>query len=250
MITRLLSILQLAAETPASITAKLRGADARAYAFLRRPWIAQLGIQTVLDVGGNVGHWAKACRLAMPDVAICSFEPLPACQEALRKRMSGDARHQTLSMALGSRPGELTMHVHAHAASSSLLPETDTMRDLNRGRGTMGELPVPVETLDNMASVHKWSRPCLLKIDVQGYELEVLKGAAGMLPDTALIIAETSFRPLYQGQACFQQIHDYVSNSGFVYMGSSESVLKMGNGLEVQQDSLFINELFLPKVDR
>lgn len=240
MISRLFSILQLAADNPSSIIAKLRGADARVYALLSRPWLQQLGVKSVLDVGANVGHWAKACRLAMPELLINSFEPIPECQNAIRRRMANDSKFNIFPFALGRARGELKLHVHSHTASSSLLVETEAFRDVSNGSTSIQDLSVKVETLDNLAREHHWSGQYLLKLDVQGYELEVLLGAAELLPEVALIIVETSFLSLYQKQSVFGDIHTHLLKAGFSYFGAAESVLRLSNGLEVQQDSLFI----------
>ena len=240
MISRLLSVLQLAAENPGTVAAKLRGADARVYALLSRPWLKQLQVNTVLDVGANVGHWAKACRLALPDVFISSFEPIPECQNALSQQMANDPKHTIFPYALGRTRSELKLHLHSHAASSSLLTATKDFKGISNGSVAVRELPVSVETLDNIARENRWPGPYLLKLDVQGYELEVLRGAASVLPKTALIIAETSFRPLYQEQAIFGDIHRHLTEAGFSYCGAAESVLRLSSGLEVQQDSLFV----------
>jgi FkbM family methyltransferase len=248
MLKRLVSIIETAVDAPGSVAAKLRGADARTFAFLRCPWIRDLGIRTVLDVGANIGRWAKACRLALGDVAICSFEPVPSCQDALRTRMREDGKHRVYAFALGRIPGEANMRVHTHAASSSLLVESDELRRLNRHIGTTHEISVKVTTLDSMHATECWDPPFMLKVDVQGFELEVLGGAQKVLVDVAAIVVETSFRTLYGHQPLFEDIHDYLVKSGFAYVGAAESVLRLSNRLEVQQDSVFVRKPVLARL--
>jgi FkbM family methyltransferase len=248
MIKRLLSVLELAAEDPGTISAKFQGAAARPYALLRRPWARALGIRTVLDVGAHEGRWAKACRLALPEVTICSFEPIPACNAVLRARMRGDAKHRVYPFALGRTLGELRLQLHAYSASSSLLSATDEFKKLNQGDRTVSEFLVPVMTLDSLKDSESWEGPILLKLDVQGYELEVVKGSVTLLPNIASIVAETSFRPLYHGQVVFGAFHDYLAGFGFRYFGSAGTVLQLSNKLEIQQDSVFINERFFPQI--
>lgn len=248
MLSRLLSITQFAIENPGALMAKLRGADAKPYGFMTRPWVQAMGINTAFDIGANVGRWSKACRLAMPNAFICAFEPIPSCQDAMRRKMQGDKRHQIFPCALGSSRGQMILNVHEHAASSSLLSENQAMKNINAKSTTIEKISVTIETLDHLKQSNDWAAPYFLKLDVQGFELEVLKGASNILSNTALIVAETSFKSLYERQAIFSDLHDYLNKARFQYFGAAESVLKTRGGLEVQQDSVFINTALIDKI--
>ena len=82
----------------------------------------------------------------------------------------------------------------------------------------------------------------LLKIDVQGYENKVLKGAENILSLVKVVIVETSFRELYEGQVLFADIYQLLSKQGFIYSGSLEELKSPRDGIPLQQDSLFIKK--------
>ena len=80
----------------------------------------------------------------------------------------------------------------------------------------------------------------LLKIDTQGYELEVLKGAARTLDRIDYILVETSFVPLYEGQANFRDVYAFLTGHGFEYAGSFEQMMSPLDGTVLQADGLFV----------
>jgi hypothetical protein len=84
-----------------------------------------------------------------------------------------------------------------------------------------------------------------LKIDVQGYELNVLRGAEKTLIDVDIILIETSFYELYKNQPLFKDIYDFLSNRGFDYYGSFEQLYDLRDGRILQADSIFISNSIL-----
>jgi hypothetical protein len=100
---------------------------------------------------------------------------------------------------------------------------------------------VDVDQLDSIhANVYK-SGNLLIKIDVQGFEKSVLSGAKNLISDATLIIVETSFRVLYEGQALFAEIYQMLVEAGFVYIGSQDQLYSPLDGSILQQDAIFLN---------
>jgi hypothetical protein len=102
---------------------------------------------------------------------------------------------------------------------------------------------VSVDRLDNYITELDISPEVLLKIDVQGYELEVLRGATEVLKLTKCVIVETSFKTLYRGQASFSQVYDTLSVAGFDYAGAMGQLTTPQDGAIVQADCLFVRRM-------
>jgi hypothetical protein len=98
----------------------------------------------------------------------------------------------------------------------------------------------PLETLDSVASRLALEPEILLKIDTQGYEKQVLAGAAQTLPRVKLIIVETSFAELYVGQARFPEIYALLAERGFEYRGAWDQFTSPKDGMPLQQDAIFV----------
>ena len=81
-----------------------------------------------------------------------------------------------------------------------------------------------------------------MKIDVQGYDFEVLKGAAGLLPQVDFVIVEIGVQLLYEQQASFEEIYDYMRSLGFVYAGDFDQLVSPKDGKILQIDALFCRE--------
>lgn len=215
------------------------------YDFAPRPenrhlWLRNLGIRTILDVGGHTGESALQFREIFPDAMIYSFEPLRDCFLELEQRLAGMANRKAFNVAIGDKPGTGTIHRNAYSASSSLLP----MADLHKTAYpfTSGETAeeISIDTLDAMAPRLDLNPGILLKIDTQGFEKNVLLGAAGMLGRVKIIIVETSFGELYKDQARFPEIYRLLEGYGFEYRGSWDQFHNPKDGAPIQQDGIFI----------
>jgi len=159
-------------------------------------------IDCVLDVGANRGQFARSLRDAGYRGDIHSFEPVAATYRALREAADGDARWRAWPLALGPRVGRERINVLADDGYSSLLdpnesPDAHFGDQLERRR----EETITVTTLDAFLDEHGEAfanRRILLKMDTQGYDLEVVRGAARSLARIPVILSEIAFMPLYQ----------------------------------------------------
>lgn len=191
--------------------------------------------RTVLDVGASRGQFALFISTMMPEARVISFEPLPEPFEDL-DRLTG-AQVETHNTAVGASSGAASINVSARDDSSSLLPIGS--RQVEEFPGTEAErtIEVPVTTLDETL-VGEPARPCLLKIDVQGLELEVLKGATRTLASVDEALIECSFVELYEGQALAEDVIIFMNDAGFHLVGVHE-VAYSSDGSAIQADFLF-----------
>lgn len=130
---------------------------------------------TCFDVGANRGNRVKIF-LALQSKVI-GFEPQPHCVEFLKKLYAQNSNFTLEQIALGEEVGTGTMFLSEIDTLSTL--SSDWMRKQSKsGRfsniGWKGKVEVPIETLDNMIS--KYGTPDFIKIDVEGFELNVIKG--------------------------------------------------------------------------
>ena len=172
---------------------------------------------TVIDVGANVGQFAVACAKMFPDATIHSFEPIPECVEGLRRHAAKLDRIRVYPMALGARTGDISIHVNSHRHSSSLLSLGRRHQDAFPAAREIGTIQVPISTLDEQFSALPLEGPVLLKLDVQGYEPQVLEGASRTLNRVDYALLECSFRPLYEGETLFIEMVRLMAGCGFEF---------------------------------
>lgn len=194
---------------------------------------------TVLDVGASRGQFALHARHRYPDARIVCFEPLPASQETLR-RVLGD-RVELRPVAVGAEAGTASMHVSAADDSSSLLPIGERQLAEFPGTQEARQLDVPVVTLDDVID-EGLAGPVLLKIDVQGLELDVLRGAGDALAAVDTIFVECSFVELYEGQALADEVIAFLFSHGFRLAGVHGLATGQG-GQTLQADLLFTSSV-------
>lgn len=160
--------------------------------------IARHQIDLVLDVGANVGQYATAMRGSGYRGRIVSIEPVPEAFARLQAAAASDAAWDVRQLALGAEAGELELNVAASTSVSSFLrPTDDYVAGYADGR-TIRQEPVVVARLDEVIDDLAGSaQRILLKCDTQGFDLEVIRGAAGVLDRIVAIQSELSIRPIY-----------------------------------------------------
>ena len=193
-------------------------------------------VATVLDVGSSRGQFALFAADRWPDASIVCFEPLPESR-ALLERVLPPGRAEIRPMALGSERGELELHVSARDDSSSLLPIGATQTANFPGTEEKGRITVPVGVLEDHLTPDL-AGPVLLKIDVQGFELEVLKGAGAGLDRVDEIYVECSFVELYTGQALAGEVVSHLAERGLRLAGVYGTA-RAADGTSLQADFLF-----------
>ena len=198
---------------------------------------AALEFASVVDVGGNVGQFSLFASHRWPDAVIHAFEPIP--DQADRFASVHGKRVTLHRCALGEKETKLPIHIASRKDSSSLLP-------LGRRQKTMfsmeevGQIEVPVKRLDEVLSADDLQQPALLKIDVQGFEYEVLSGASALLEHFSHIYVEASFVELYEGQKLAHEIEALLLLAGFE-LAKKHNTMSGSDGSVVQSDLLFRN---------
>jgi FkbM family methyltransferase len=174
-------------------------------------------ITCVLDVGANVGQYGSMLREWGYPGRIVSFEPQAEAHGALERRAARDPAWQIAPrMALGQRGGEIELEVSAESDMSSILPQSALLRRVSPSSAVVRKETVAMRRLDEVAAPYlRLHDRAFLKIDVQGYEAEVLAGAAALLERLTGIQLEMSLVPLYQGERGFRALLDDLAALGF-----------------------------------
>lgn len=191
----------------------------------------------ILDVGANRGQFTLDALIAAPGAEIHAVEPLEEPYRTLSRVTRRCTRVRLSQCALGSRIGTATLFVAAADDSSSLLPIGALQQSIYPGTESERTVPVRVVTADYLLRDVEVPQRSLLKLDVQGYELEVLRGAATHLRHFQWVYSEVSFVRLYDGQALAAEVIDYLSLHGFGLADLSRPDRYAGRSVQV--DMLF-----------
>ncbi len=184
----------------------------------------ELKIDLVLDVGANNGGYGTMLRKIGYAGHIVSFEPVRRCHDALLERTKNDARWKAFRYALGSRKSELEINVPESDDFSSFLDVAPTARERwSAVFSSVARETVQVEMLDDLfAGIMEGCPGCrniFLKLDTQGYDLEVLKGAQKVLPRIGGLQSEISLLPIYQGMPDYLESLRLFREHGFGVTG-------------------------------
>jgi FkbM family methyltransferase len=223
----------------------LREMKERDLALHLRELLRRLDIDCVLDVGANAGQYRDFLRnKVFYDGIIVSFEPVAQHVQTLRERSRADRDWHVEGYALGSREGSLPINVMVSDQFSSFLepnPEAvSEFADLNKPARSE---TVNVHTLDMvLPALQKrlnFQRP-YLKIDTQGFDIEVLRGAVRSLPHMKALQTEASVIGIYKGMPPYMETIRYLDERGFditgIYPVSRDSGLRL-----VEFDCVMIN---------
>jgi FkbM family methyltransferase len=203
--------------------------------------------KTIFDVGANEGQSSIVFHEMFPGAQVHAFEPFPATFEKLRQNVVHLPRVKPYALGLSDRTGESELHVSTQESSLNSL--------LGQGREYVWSETAPLEskvkvrlsTLDSFCEEQKIAEIDFLKIDVQGVEHLVLKGASQMLARGAIrvIRLEVLFVQLYEGQASFHELLKTMAASNMAFCGLYDLVYQENRRL-AWGDALFVQEGLLP----
>lgn len=197
----------------------------------------EAGIATIYDIGANLGTWSLLAKAVIPGARVEAFEPLPAHHAGFMRRCEGLAGVNLHRIALGAANGIANLRVTDFSDASSFLPMTDASRRLF-GLEEAGQVATEVRRLDDYQAEKGLPPPDLMKLDVQGFELEVLKGSTRQLRAAKALIVEVSFVELYERQCMFPEVSGFLDQHGFSVHAFGVTT-PLGKPL-VQADILFL----------
>lgn len=194
----------------------------------RGPFIRSLNATHIFDIGANTGEFALIARAAFPKAKIFSFEPLEKEFAMLNKVMQNDQYFESFKIALGESDGSAIMHVSEFSPSSSFV-----FKSAHSSPQTM-----EIKKLDNYEHLISVADTVLLKMDVEGYELSILKGAEKVLAKSDWLYIECR---IDSGEgAAFADIYQFLIARGWRYEGAYDSAFSR-EGQLLYFDAFFQN---------
>ncbi len=201
-------------------------------------------ITLVLDVGANIGQYARNLFRSGYKGRLVSFEPIPYAYQKLKEAAKDNPLWKVAeNCAIGEKDGETTINISKNSVSSSLLPQTGVQEKVEPGAAYTRDMKVKMHKLDTVAAKYiRNDDRIFLKLDVQGYEDYVLKGANETLPKAAGIQLETSLVPLYRGEVVFEEMLKKIESKGFKLYDLVPGFRNNTTGRLLQVDCIFFRE--------
>lgn len=193
----------------------------------------------IVDVGGADGTTPKIFSLAFPSKSIYIFEPIKANRDIIESMKGAFPKFKLIPKAVGSAAGSAEINVAERITSSSLFElNPDQKSELFKD----ALIPVRKETIEVTtldAELNGVSSIGILKIDVQGFELEVLKGGTETLKRTGVIILEMNNHDGYVNAPKYYAIDEFLRDSGFTLYDMFPS--SKDSGRLKEWDSIYVN---------
>lgn len=202
--------------------------------------LQNFNIRTILDVGANEGQFAHKLIELDFDGKIFSFEPIEAVFQTLQKNASPFPNWTPVHMGVGRQPGEHIINVSENLASSSLYAVNNESVSVDPTTRTSRQESIKVTTIDTfMRENGPLEKELLLKLDIQGYELEALHGALENLSQFKLIQAELSFTKVYEGAPLYNEVIAFMERYGFEIFTFIPAFIDSKTGRMLQADGIF-----------
>jgi len=154
----------------------------------------------IIDVGANIGQFSVMSRLFFPNATIYPIEPNPYIQSKLKKNLGYDLANRIQACGIGDSNGTMVFKLNSDSQVSSFLDLGEDRAKHFPSSHVTEKISIPVRTLDSLYWGNIPTGKLLIKIDVQGFEDKVLKGAEKLLNQTDWVIIEISFMNLYVGE--------------------------------------------------
>ncbi len=195
--------------------------------------------ETIIDIGSNKGQFILLIEKIYPNKNIYSFEPIKEMIDKQKKFFAYKNNIIFHNIALGSSTTLKEFLITTRMDSSSFLK---IVSDKNKSKNydIVENRNIQINTLDNLLINEKISHPVLIKIDVQGYELEVLRGANNLLKKTDYLLLEVSKNEMYQNQPIEKVIVEYLKNLNF-------DILKSNNWSKIQNTNFYQRDIIFYK---
>jgi FkbM family methyltransferase len=202
-------------------------------------------IDCVLDIGANIGQYAKSLRELGYRGKIVSFEPLPQAYDRLKKNSEKDVLWEVAPRtAIGDKDGEIEINISGNSEASSVLNILDSHLKMSSDFAYVSSETVKLNKLDTIAKSYvKEANSIYLKIDVQGYELQVLEGASQILPKVSGIQLELSLTPLYDNQPLWNETLEKMKHLDYELYAIVPVFTDMKTGKLLQMDGIFCKKI-------
>ncbi len=205
-----------------------------------------LRIDLVLDVGANVGQYGSSLRSDFGYTGeIWSYEPVGEAFRQIEQRTNSDPRWKAHRLAIGATDCEININVSGNSVGSSFLQPSRLLHQKLPEAGMVRSELVQCRSLDSLLLGDlRGQSGVWLKIDTQGYEAEVLRGAQALLPHICAVQIEMPLVPLYEGALDVVDAINLMRQSGFDLCGLEPGFADQATGQLFETDGIFVRRGF------
>lgn len=188
---------------------------------------------SVLDIGAAYGKWSLMCNRIFPGASYLLVEPLEEYKIHLQDKTKKIRKSQFVMTAVGPSTGETKIYVQEDLVGSSILQDQDP-----RYAGI--ERIVPIITVNDLINETNFNIPELVKMDVQNYELDVLKGASKLIGTSEVFILETSLSRFVKGSPLIHEVIEYMAIRDYLIDDIAGYSYRPYDGALAQLDIAFV----------
>ncbi len=195
----------------------------------------------ILDIGGGIGATLRLFRKNFPTKRIIVFEPVAESFRTISEKFGNDPNTQICNAAAGNENSKKEINIANRVTSSSLLPlaaETESVFYNEKSLGLNRNETIEIVRLDDFLTSVSGNFG-IMKLDVQGFEMNVLQGAQETLKRTSVVLLEAGNHDVYVGSPRYYEIDDYLRTHGFTLYDIIPSVLD--NGRLKEWDVIYIS---------
>jgi FkbM family methyltransferase len=198
-------------------------------------------IDAVIDIGANIGQFAQQLRRRVGyKNIIFSFEPLSKAFRLLKENSKKDPNWKVFNFALGDTEEKMEINIANNSYSSSLLDMLFSHINAAPGSKYIGKETIVVKKLDSFFNdLSKTSNNIYMKLDVQGFEHKVIKGAESCLQHIDTVQMEMSLIPLYEGELLFNEKINLMLKKGYKLVALENGFSDPVSGQVLQVDGIF-----------
>ena len=197
------------------------------------------------DIGAHKGYWSFVMHQLNPGLEnVVMFEPQARLISNLEDRQLNGVKKRIFQCALGEHEQELMLK--GGTASASLFDTAENQHHYFPGSINQETEQVKVRVLDDVYKSEGLEYPDLIKMDVQGYELNVLKGGRSVLANARYLVIELGLREFYKGQPPLSELWRFLEEAQYEMVDHGYELRSSTNPFELLQfDAIFANRRFM-----
>jgi FkbM family methyltransferase len=208
------------------------------YMRYRKRWLMDMNIQTVLDVGANIGEFSAIAASLFPMAKIYAFEPITDCVKSIKKKQIPNLT--IYQNALGNHNGDTKFYISSWNPSSSLKKMSELHKQNWPHTAENISTTVKARRLDSFETELNLKQEILIKVDIQGAEIEFIDGANNTLSKAKVIIIEAGYVQLYEDEGMFDGVYKRLKELGFSFRGVLKQSQSKTDDSYLQADFVFI----------